>query len=351
MKIEEPSQIFDDIDDIDDIDNFEFKNNISKSQSLNTTSDSIENKPHIPDIISKRDMPYFPCCYDAPLISIINKIYIETLDYMVGMERFQELFNELGVCSNNSNTIDRTNSIYRILNPDVLSMLSVLNIGEIYQVGDYTNRVESPLYTTTGFDVYVLKHLQQYHIKDMVSDIENNILHRFISLTYQKKNLIIHLYPLKCMELKHIPYEDALSYCISAMWATLINIVYTGMNSCTVEKDLIIDLLKKVFYQLNPILTKFVIYASRPITPEGYAFVYELQQLQPAKKHFTMKVSQNHVNYRWSPFNERFEDYFNNFYRTRFPIPEEEIGDLRGDSDGKRCCKYDCRIKNKSVIT
>ena len=83
---------------------------------------------------------------------------------------------------------------------------------------------------------------------------------------------------------------------------------------------------------LKEILTKFVTCSKRPLIPEGYSFMYELQQLKSAKEHFTMKVAPNHINYRWSPMSYRFEDYIEQFVRNRFPNADEEIADVRGDS-------------------
>lgn len=48
---------------------------------------------------------------------------------------------------------------------------------------------------------------------------------------------------------------------------------------------------------------------------------------------------------------QRFEDYIEQFTRIRFPNEDEEIADVRGDSNGKRCCIYDCRIDNGYLVT
>lgn len=361
MIFEEPSQ---DIDDIlidkksADIDTDYVDDDLYDGQDLfdsntGSTNVAVVDKNKIPDIISHRDIPYFPYPYDAPLIGIVEEISIETLDYIVGMEKFEELFKELGVVVSSkeeNSIIERTNSIYRILSISVIDMLGGLSDDDIHNVSVYTNRVESSLYSTIGFEECVMKHLQQYHVNDMLEDIDRSILHRFISLTYQKNNLIIHLYPKKCMELKNISYEDALSYCVSVMWATLISIVYRSVDITDKNKQ-ILEILSEVFFTLNPILTKFVTCSKRPLIPEGYSFMYELQQLESANKHFTMKVAPNHVNYRWSPMSQRFEDYIEQFTRIRFPNEDEEIADVRGDSNGKRCCIYDCRIDNGYLVT
>lgn len=361
MIFEEPSQ---DIDDIlidkksADIDTDYVDDDLYDGQDLfdsntGSTNVAVVDKNKIPDIISHRDIPYFPYPYDAPLIGIVEEISIETLDYIVGMEKFEELFKELGVVVSSkeeNSIIERTNSIYRILSISVIDMLGGLSDDDIHNVSVYTNRVESSLYSTIGFEECVMKHLQQYHVNDMLEDIDRSILHRFISLTYQKNNLIIHLYPKKCMELKNISYEDALSYCVSVVWATLISIVYRSVDITDKNKQ-ILEILSEVFFTLNPILTKFVTCSKRPLIPEGYSFMYELQQLESANKHFTMKVAPNHVNYRWSPMSQRFEDYIEQFTRIRFPNEDEEIADVRGDSNGKRCCIYDCRIDNGYLVT
>lgn len=327
--------------------------------NTDSTNNTVSDKNEIPDIISRRDMPYFPHPFDAPIMGIVEEIYVETIDYIVGMKRFEELLEGLGVGSNSSDdsssdcssdVIERTNSIYKVLHVDVMNMLGVLSDDDILNASRYTVRVNSSLYTSVGFDECVLKHLQQYHVNDMLDDIGRNILHRFITLEYQKRNLIVHLYPSKCMELKNISYEEALSYCVSVMWATLISIVYRSVDITDKNKQ-ILEILSEVFFTLNPILTKFVTCSKRPLIPEGYSFMYELQQLESAKEHFTMKVAPNHVNYRWSPMSYRFEDYIEQFVRNRFPNADEEIADVRGDSNGKRCCIYDCRIDNGYLVT
>lgn len=358
MNKKEPSQDIDDIlideesadFDADDIDNDLFDGQDLFDINTETTNGAVVDKNEIPDIISHRDMPYFPHPFDAPIIGIVENIYVETIDYIVGMKRFEELLEGLGVSSKSSDVIERTNSIYKVLHVDVMNMLGVLSDDDILNSSRYTVRVNSSLYTSVGFDECVLKHLQQYHVNDMLEDIGRNILHRFISLTYQKNNLIIHLFPKKCMELKNISYEEAMSYCVSVMWATLISIVYRSVDITDKNKQ-ILEILSEVFFTLNPILTKFVTCSKRPLIPEGYSFMYELQQLKSAKEHFTMKVAPNHINYRWSPMSYRFEDYIEQFVRNRFPNADEEIADVRGDSNGKRCCIYDCRIDNGYLVT
>ena len=92
------------------------------------------------------------------------------------------------------------------------------------------------------------------------------------------------------MNEKNIPYEDALSYCISVMWATLISIVATKDKAKNT-----LELLKEVFYFLNPILTKMVICSHRVLISNGYSFVQELSQLTSADKFIDIKTPCNRV--------------------------------------------------------
>ena len=123
MIFEEPSQDIDDIlideesadFDADDIDNDLFDGQDLFDINTETTNGAVVDKNEIPDIISHRDMPYFPHPFDAPIIGIVENIYVETIDYIVGMKRFEELLEGLGVSSNSSDVIERTNSIYKVL--------------------------------------------------------------------------------------------------------------------------------------------------------------------------------------------------------------------------------------------
>ena len=58
----------------------------------------------------------------------------------------------------------------------------------------------------------------------------------------------------------------------------------------------------------------------------------------------------NRVIFRWTPKSDRFEDYIHGFRRIRFDRTDD-IDDVRGDSNGKRGCTYDCKIKKKKLTT
>ena len=363
MKSKEPSQDIDDIlldeksadfdaDDLFDLETNENSDITASGRNTHTVTNTAENKAIIPYIISESKSPYFPYQYEAPLIGIVKEIYIDKLDYMVGMVEFRSIFKELGIGSvNSSNDIDRINSIYKILDVDVMEAIRILSDDVVTNIGNYTNRVESSSSSKIGFDTYVIKHLQHVHIDEILKDVEDNIIHRFIQLNYQKKNLIIHLYPNKCMELKGMNYEEALSYCISAMWATLINLVGMQAGYDNDDEDSpIVALLKQVFHKFNPIVTKMVVCSQRALTPEGYSFIQEMRQLSEANKHLTGKAPLNRVIFRWTPKSDRFEDYIHGFRRIRFDRTDD-IDDVRGDSNGKRGCTYDCKIKKKKLTT
>ena len=315
------------------------------SSNTVTTSNTNDNKVENSDIISANATPYFPQPYEAPLIGLVEDVYVETLDYMVGMIEFERVLQRLGVDSNNS--VERNNNIYSVIDLSVVNKLRVLSNGDITKVGDFTIRVESPWSNTIGFDEYVLKHLQQYHASYIKDDVECNLLHRFIKLNYQKHNLIIHLYPYKVMKHKGVPYHEALSYCISIMWAAIISIV-----ARVATEDDVVETLQEVFFRFNAILTKMVICSHRALTPEGYGFLQELKQLSSANKHLTIKTTGNHVNFRWSPRSGRFQDYIKDFAEHNIIDSDTEPTiDLRGDNSGKRACIYDCRIDKSSLIT
>ena len=184
MIFEEPSQDIDDIlidEESADIDADDINDDLYDGQDLfdiNTeaTNVAVVDKNEIQDIISRRDMPYFPHPFDAPIIGIVENIYVETIDYIVGMKRFEELLEGLGVSSNSSDdsssdVIERTNSIYKVLHVDVMNMLGVLSDDDILNSSRYTVRVNSSLYTSVGFDECVLKHLQQYHVNEILVEI------------------------------------------------------------------------------------------------------------------------------------------------------------------------------------
>ena len=127
MKSKEPSQDIDDIlldeksadfdaDDLFDLETNENSDITASGRNTHTVTNTAENKAIIPYIISESKSPYFPYQYEAPLIGIVKEIYIDKLDYMVGMVEFRSIFKELGIGSvNSSNDIDRINSIYRKL--------------------------------------------------------------------------------------------------------------------------------------------------------------------------------------------------------------------------------------------
>lgn len=310
--------------------------NSNDKNSNNTNEDKI----NISDIICTYPVSYFP----QPQIGKVCKRYINTIDYMVGMNEFDDVLKRLSI---DNNYLNRENKIYNVLEVDVLQKIGSITNDEITSIGGYTNRVESSLYTTIGFDVYVMKHLQQYYINDMLIDIGNSVIHRFIQLNYKRSNLIIHLFPYKCMVEKNISYSDALSYCISIMWATLINIVKKKA-----VKAKIIDLLKEVFYSLNPILTKIVICTNRELTSDGYSLIQEMSQLTSADKFIDIKTLPNRVVIRWSPRSDRFENYIYKCFRKETDKWEDEpLQDLRGDSNGKRCLIYDGSIVKNNLIT
>ena len=310
------------------------------SKKPNNEEHSTENKNEYEDIICTSYASYFPFYY----LGRLKEIYIDKLDYLVGMKEFETLFNELNI---DNKYIPRNNKIYNVLNKEVLNCIKVLTNEEIKIISDYTNRIESSLYTKIGFDFYVLNHLQQYHIQDILEDIEVGVLHKFIELNYGKTNLKIHLFPRKCMKEKNIPYDDALSYCISVMWATLISIVATKYNAKNT-----LELLNEVFYFLNPILTKMVICSHRALRPTAYSFVQELSQLTSADKFIDIKTPCNRAVIRWSPRSDRFENYIYKCFRHEvYDYDDEAPKDVRGDRNGKRCLIYDCQINKDELIT
>ena len=313
---------------------------IPYSQKAYNKKNSTENKKEYTDIICTSYTPYFPSYF----LGTLKEIYVDKLDYMVGMKDFETLFAELNI---NNKYIPRNNKIYNVISRDVLNNIKVLTNKEIKIISDYTNRIESSLYTKIGFDFYVLHHLQQYHIQDILNDIESGVLHKFIELNYSKTNLKVHLFPHKCMKEKNLSYEDVLSYCISVMWATLISIVATKDK----VKN-ILELLKEVFYFLNPILTKMVFCSHRKLTPTGYSFVQELSQLTSVDKFIDIKTPCNRVVIRWSPRSDRFENYIYKCFRHEvYDYDDEAPKDVRGDSNGKRCLIYDCQINKDELIT
>ena len=133
---------------------------IPLSQKAYNEKNSKENKNQYTDIICTSSAPYFPSYF----LGCLKEIYVDKLDYMVGMKDFECLFNELNI---NDKYIPRNNKIYSVLNKEVLNNIKALTNKEIKIISDYTNRIESSLYTTVGFDFYVLHHLQQYHIQDI----------------------------------------------------------------------------------------------------------------------------------------------------------------------------------------
>jgi hypothetical protein len=314
---------------------------ISNSQNADSKEHTGKNKNHNTDIICALTYPYLP----SRILGNVEEIYIKSIDYMVGMNKFEDVFNNLGI-SNNS-YIQRENKIYEVINLEVLKKVNRLSVEDIINIGNYTNRVESDLYTMEGFDSYVLRHVQQNHIQYILEDIESNILHKFIELQYLKSNLIIHLKPYNCMSEKGIPYSSAMSYCISIMWATLISIASTRTGNID-----IIDLLKKVFHDLNPIATKMEIRSIRTLTPNGYSFMQEFSQLTSANKFIVFKYLTNRVIVRWSPHSDRFENAIYETYRKKTSNGDDiELLDDRADNNGKRFVKYDCRIDKGKLIT
>ncbi len=315
---------------------------ISTSQSADVTESLKENKNNIADIICTSTTSYFPSYF---LGDVIER-YTTTIDYMVGMDDFEKVFEELNI---NDSYIKRDTKIYNVLDKKILKRIGRLNDKKIKKIGNYTNRIDlSTLYSIFGFEVHVMKHFQQYHVQEILSDIEKGIIHGFIQLTYKKTNLIVHLFPFKCMEEKNISYGNAMSYCVSIMWATLINIVQRKVKHAN-----IISILKEVFHRLNPIPTKMVFYTKRTLTPDGYSFVQEFEQLTPAYKFIQFKTAPNHIINKWTPCSDRFENYIYKTYRTQTKDwdASEDVADLRGDSNGRRFVEFDCKIKNNFLMT
>ena len=339
------------------IENYTATNNTQKApQVIDITDNFLKNNNAIPYIISVGEGACFPMeelggfQYEVPILGMVEDVYVNKTDYIVGMEEFDKVLKKLGI---DNDDIDRINKIYGVINTELLEWIKKLSSNDIQNIGWCTNRVDMSLNTVVvGFDEYVLHYLQQKHIQDILDDLESGILHKFIQLNYLKNNLVIHLYPNACMEVKGISFEQAQSYCISIMWATLASIVNRHTGYSELSKDIVIKLLKEVFF-LNPILTTMVFTSIRALTSENYSFVQEMRQLGEANKHLTGKKPINRISYRWSPKSNRFEDYIAGFKRIRFDSIDEldMVDDVRGDSNGKRCCKYDCRIKKEKLIT
>lgn len=326
------------------------------SQTIDTSSKLVEVNDTTPYIISVGEGAYFPLekqgsfQYEVPILGMVEDIYVNKTDYIVGMEEFDKVLKKLGI---DNDDIDRVNKIYSVINTELLEWINELSSNDIQKIGWSTNRVDMSLNTVVvGFEEYVLHYLQQKYIQDILEDLESGLLHKFIQLNYLKNNLIIHLYPHTCMQAKGISFEQAQSYCISIMWATLACIVNRHTGFSELNKDIVINLLKQVF-MLNPILTTIVFTSTRALTSENYSFIQEMRQLGEANKHLTGKKPINRISYRWSPKSNRFEDYISSFKRVRFDSIGEldMVDDVRGDSNGKRCCKYDCRIKKEKLIT
>ena len=364
-----------DIDDIDDNEEFEeefssddldglFVDDSSPaimqqtlSETIDTSNKLVEVNDTTPYIISVNKEAYIPLeeqdnfQYETPILGMVEDIYVSKLDYIVGMEKFDKVLNKLGI---GCNDIDRVNKIYSVINTGLLEWIKKLDSDDIQNIGWCTSRVDMSLNTmVVGFDEFVLHHLQQKYIQDILEDLESGILHKFIQLNYSKNNLIIHLYPHTCMQAKGISFEQAQSYCICIMWATLACIVDKHTSYSELDKNIVVKLLKQVFYSFNPILTTMVFTSTRALTSENYSFIQEMRQLGEANKHLTGKKPINRISYRWSPKSNRFEDYIAGFKRIRFDSIDEldMVDDVRGDSNGRRCCKYDCRIKKGKLIT
>lgn len=327
------------------------------SQNFDTLSNLVEVNNTTPYIISSGEGAYFPMeelggfKYEVPILGMVEDIYVNKTDYIVGMEEFDKVLKKLGI---DNDDIDRINKIYGVINTELLEWIKKLSSNDIQNIGWCTNRVDMSLNTVVvGFDEYVLHYLQQKHIQDILDDLESGILHKFIQLNYLKNNLVIHLYPHTCMQAKGISFEQAQSYCICIMWATLACIVDKHTSYSEIDKNIVIKLLKQVFYSFNPILTTMVFTSIRALTSENYSFIQEMRQLGEANKHLTSKKPINRISYRWSPKSNRFEDYIAGFKRIRFDSIDEldMVDDVRGDSNGKRYCKYDCRIKKGKLIT
>ena len=340
------------------IENYTATNNTQKApQVIDKTDNSLKNNNAIPYIISVGEGACFPMeelggfQYETPILGMVEDIYVNKLDYIVGIEEFDKVINKLGI---GSDDIDRVNKIYSIINTGLLEWVKKLDVNDIENIGWFTNRVDMSLNTVlVGFDEYVLHYLQQKHIQDILDDLESGILHKFIQLNYLKNNLVIHLYPHTCMQAKGISFEQAQSYCICIMWATLACIVDKHTSYSELDKNIVVKLLKQVFYSFNPILTTMVFTSTRALTSENYSFIQEMRQLGEANKHLTGKQPINRISFRWSPKSNRFEDYIAGFKRIRFDSIDEldMVDDVRGDSNGKRYCKYDCRIKKEKLIT
>ena len=307
------------------------KSNIKRADVVNDTD---ENKSSNPDIICACKEPYLP----LHCLGEVKEIFLTSIDYMISLNSFSSISSALEIEEGNEFIMNKESSIYSILDENITSRIKELRNEEVTTIKDYTNK---------DFDTYIIKHLQQYHIQDVLEDVKEKIVHKFIELKYQKNNLIVQLYPNRCMKLKGTLYEESMSYCISLMWLVLINLCKTR------TKDLdLTELLKQVFYNFNPIITKMVITTVRGLSSNGYSFVLELQQLTSLKKYITIKTSPNKVNIRWSPRADRFEDFIYQFYRndTR-DWEDEEVKDVQRDSNGIHCVKYDCEISKSSLVT
>lgn len=309
----------------------DIKSNIERADVV---KDIDKNKGSNSDIICACREPYLP----LPCLGEVKETFLTSIDYMISLNGFDSVSSELEIEESNEFIVNRESSIYSILDENITSRVKKLNDEEVTSIKDYTNKI---------FDGYIIKHLQQYHIQEVLKDIKEKIVHKFVELKYQKNNLIIQLYPNRCMKLKGTLYENSMSYCISLMWLVLINLCKTR----TTDIDLT-ELLKQVFYNFNPIITKMVITTVRGLSSDGYTFVQELQQLTSLEKYITIKTSSNRVNIRWSPRADRFEDFIYKFYRKNTnDWEDEEVKDVQRDGNGIHCVKYDCEISKYSLVT
>lgn len=141
----------------------------------------------------------------------------------------------------------------------------------------------------SGLEYYVLRHLIDYHLDIFEEDFRSGKLNNIIKVCVSKDNLVVKVFPSKCVD------GNSVSYTISLIYLVLMHL-YKRM---CYDID-VCEMIERLFIKVTPIVTK-VVYTVKTTADDNYSWFTQLHQLKSGYKFFNIKKSNKQVRLLFRP--------------------------------------------------
>ena len=141
----------------------------------------------------------------------------------------------------------------------------------------------------SGLEYYVLRHLIDYHLDMFEEDLRSGKLNNIIKVCVSKDNLVVKVFPSKCVD------GNSVSYTISLIYLVLMHL-YKRM---CYDID-VCEMIERLFIKVTPIVTK-IVYTVKTTADDNYLWFTQLHQLKSGYKFFDIKKSNEQVRLLFRP--------------------------------------------------